>query len=381
MYAYVDETGNDGPNVFNPDQPFFMTGALVTRGDFDLVYGHVLKQLSSERKLNGLHAKQLGQAGVDVVADDILRLLKKSDARLALVCVEKAYLVVAKVTDTLLDPVENKAVPLHVYNTRVMRMVLLFAIHNILTDELRLLFWSAATSRKETESTELFGRFCGELLPRTELIADKRAKEILVDAIVWGRDHPGDFNLHPGTKFVRHGQNPNIVGFLNLLECLELQSKAWNSKLKRLKHDRQMEFEVSLRYWHELMSTGPEVMVRTAWDAPEKKFQLVMDSQFEMSSSSDSAGIQVIDIVLWLTRRMMLGAEVPDGAGRLLRYIEKRTTMRQFSFDGMQQQLRGMLHELYAPPFGPEQEAAGKMFSEELEARRQKAMRMHLEGR
>lgn len=54
--------------------------------------------------------------------------------------------------------------------------------------------------------------------------------------------------------------------------------------------------------------------------------------------------------------------------------------MRQFGFQGMQERLREMLHELYVRPFGPEQEAAGKSFAGELEARRQTAMQMHIEG-
>jgi hypothetical protein len=39
VFAYVDETGNTGANIFDEDQPDFFTGALVTKSNFDLVYG------------------------------------------------------------------------------------------------------------------------------------------------------------------------------------------------------------------------------------------------------------------------------------------------------------------------------------------------------
>ena len=31
MFAYVDETGNTGKNIFDLDQPDFFTGALITK--------------------------------------------------------------------------------------------------------------------------------------------------------------------------------------------------------------------------------------------------------------------------------------------------------------------------------------------------------------
>ncbi len=39
IYAYVDETGNTGHNLFDEVQPDFFTGALITKGDFDVAFG------------------------------------------------------------------------------------------------------------------------------------------------------------------------------------------------------------------------------------------------------------------------------------------------------------------------------------------------------
>ena len=38
LFAYVDETGNTGHNLFDEAQPDFFTAALVTKGDFDIQY-------------------------------------------------------------------------------------------------------------------------------------------------------------------------------------------------------------------------------------------------------------------------------------------------------------------------------------------------------
>jgi hypothetical protein len=35
LYAYIDETGNTGHNLFDEAQPDFFTAALITKGNFD----------------------------------------------------------------------------------------------------------------------------------------------------------------------------------------------------------------------------------------------------------------------------------------------------------------------------------------------------------
>jgi hypothetical protein len=45
---------------------------------------------------------------------------------------------------------------------------------------------------------------------------------------------------------------PKMVAFMNLLDGMERQSKAWGRPIRQIKHDRQTQFEKSLAYMHEL---------------------------------------------------------------------------------------------------------------------------------
>jgi hypothetical protein len=38
MWAYVDESGNTGNRIFDEEQPLFVTAAMATKTNFDLVY-------------------------------------------------------------------------------------------------------------------------------------------------------------------------------------------------------------------------------------------------------------------------------------------------------------------------------------------------------
>jgi len=39
MWAYVDETGNTGNRIFDPDQPLFITAAMMTGSGIDAAAG------------------------------------------------------------------------------------------------------------------------------------------------------------------------------------------------------------------------------------------------------------------------------------------------------------------------------------------------------
>lgn len=377
MFAFVDETGHTGPNIFDPSQPYFMTGALMTRSDFDMVHGLRLKAAAARIGVEAFHAKLLKQSGIDGVAADLLGALKRADARLLIARVEKKYLLAAKVADTLLDPYENKAVPRHVYNMRVLRMALLFKLSAIMTEDLAKVFWDALMNKAEDKACGLFSQFCGDLLPRCTLIPDARSREILSHALAWARDNPTSFYLHPGTRFIRQGSSPNIIGFINLLDGLQAQSDAWQRPLVRLKHDRQIEFQESLQRWHKLLSSASDEPVFTAWGEPMRKVQTVAGSEFVVSSSADSPGLQAIDIVLWLAKRVLAGEGPSSASLRLLRFIGNRTTLREFTFSSIDKRMSERVAALDALPVGEAQLAAAMQMRERFEQERLQAIADH----
>src|SRR5690349_10681778 len=95
MFAYVDETGNTGENVFDQNQPAFVTAAILTKSDFDMVYTGRMKKLAKQLGVPELHAYKLGMGRIEEIADDLLKVLKAADARFYLSRVEKKYLVTA----------------------------------------------------------------------------------------------------------------------------------------------------------------------------------------------------------------------------------------------------------------------------------------------
>jgi hypothetical protein len=81
MYAFVDETGNTGGNLFDADQPVFLTAALITRSDFDKSHRVAFESICERTEGGKLHASELGFGGIEQIAGQTLKLLKAADAR------------------------------------------------------------------------------------------------------------------------------------------------------------------------------------------------------------------------------------------------------------------------------------------------------------
>ena len=57
MYAYIDETGNTGLDIFNEMQPFFMNLAVMSEEDIAISYQKEFNQILSRLQIEELHGK------------------------------------------------------------------------------------------------------------------------------------------------------------------------------------------------------------------------------------------------------------------------------------------------------------------------------------
>ena len=93
MYAYIDETGNTGKNIFDKEQPLFLTAALISKVNFDFLERDNFLRIAERFGKNALHANELGESAVESYASDLLSILEHRDCRFFISRVEKRYLV------------------------------------------------------------------------------------------------------------------------------------------------------------------------------------------------------------------------------------------------------------------------------------------------
>ncbi len=377
MHAYVDETGNTGLAIFDKTQPLFITAAMITKSDFDLLRGQDLARVAAKVGQPALHAAELGTAKIELVAKDLLKLVKAHDARFVLCRVEKRFLAASKVFDTYFDGGENLAVPWAAYNLRHLRMTLVFKIAAcILDEEVARTVWEGITSDRADKSVAVFVKAAREMLNRVERVPDERSREIIRDAMEWAIANPENFSVHTKDKVNRLAHSPNLVAFVNLLTGVERASKAWGRSCTEIVHDRQSQFERTFRQYHELVSNAsPEVI---EWPGePPISMRNVPGSRLRVATEKTSPGLQVIDVVLWLFKRVIAGHEVGPNAAKLLHRVYARAWQNDFSFNGVGNQVERQLDDIMDRPMSEEQLQLGRDMVAHGEERRKAVMRQY----
>jgi hypothetical protein len=366
MFVYVDEAGNTGGNLFDDDQPWFLTIGLITRANFDVLEPRLF---ANGIGANGdFHANSVGLDNIEKIAPALLAAAKRHDARFCVSRLEKLYLATTKVVDTIFDSHENKAVPWHVYNLRRLRLLMLFKLaHYVLDRDVVKLFWDALMHKNSKRSVELFVQACKAILARVGNLPDARSRELVAQAFTWAIENYDKITVHTDTKLARYGHMPNMVAFMNLLDGMERQSKAWGRSIQQIKHDRQTQFEKSLAYMHELYSNADPTPIK--WPGvPPMSVQKAIGSKFVVSNRFESPGIQLVDIVMWLFGRLNNGDYLGEQSQRLINYVLRRGAYFDFSFKGVYANLDREMRPIMEAPFSEEQLVRAKEMMERMEA-------------
>jgi hypothetical protein len=380
MYAYADESGNTGANIFDPQQPMFLTAALITKTNFDILHKANIRSIANFLGEPELHANELGPDRVEQYAGRLLRIIKKTDAGFFISRVEKRYLATTKLVDTLFDSYENKAVPWHIYNLRPLRLMMVFKIATILEEDTAKKFWAALMEPKRDRAYALLLESLEDISRNVQQLPDERSRSLINEAIAWAMKNPEEIYLHTNSKAARMEHLPNIAMFPNLLEGIEKHSQLWKRPVREIIHDRQSQFEKTLKAWHELTSNAAPGVI--TWTMGEKySVRRVPGSVFRISSAEESAGIQVIDTILWLFKRVLEDKPLGVDSEKLMIHIFRRAHQHDMSFESVGRWLDTYFSELYAKPFGPEDEERGREFLRIAEERRQRELAEYAENK
>jgi len=373
MFAYVDETGNTGSNLFDPAQPTFMTSALLTKKEFDFFHSQAVKKLAAKLGVDALHANELGLTRIEAIAADLLQVITVSGAQFLFCVVKKPDLAATKLFDTLFDSGENFAVPWHAYNVRPLRLLLLFKVTALLDENLTKRFWSCLMELNKDRAVQAFVEVVRELAARVGRLPDARSRQIVSEGFQWALDNPDAIYFHSNSKSLRRGHLPNMVAFPDLLRGIDNHSKKWKKKVEKIIHDRQSEFGASLREWHTMYSNAkPDPLFMPLGEV--HYVRRVAGSDFLIMPSPESAGLQVADVILWLFKQVERGVRLQGACSRLMQYAFNNSLYYEFSLQSMSDYLHEFLTMLQKKPLTDENLAAGQKLLDGMEARRQENM-------
>jgi len=374
VLAFTDETGNTGLNLFDSKQPFFWTGTLLTPVDWDSLPREIHQACLERAGCAELHGNYLGFAGIERIAGRLIMLLERYRAQFLFTRLEKRHFAATKFVDTLLDSGLNQAVSNFHYGIRFHRLYLAHIIVALLDSDDREEFWDLVYPHADAKG---FARILRRLEGRIYThVRDERTCQLLLDAVAWGLVHPQP--LLEGTRSPL--DSPNVAALTLLVHELHRGNDDGGVSIKTFVHDEQQQFgkylqlafDVSKRFGHADPTSPLALMINI-------KEMTTFDCQFRITTSRTSFGLQVLDVVLWLTKRFTDGPDSVQGMCReLAEFVSKSGFISEFTQESMLREVERGWNVVASLPMTPEEEQKGRELFRQIEESRLERMRSSL---
>lgn len=367
-FAYADESGNSGLKLFGDQQDTFWTGTLISFADLDTSYATLHRELLELTGKSELHGNELGFGRIERVAGRLAWFIREKKLRFSFVRIFKPYLATSKMFDLAFDSGANPAVPPQAYGVRLLRLINLLHFAQLLSKEDLNEFWELF----QAQSPDRFGKLLGVIRDRVQGTPyDKRSVQILTESLDWASKHP-DAVLDPFDE----GDSPNFVAFTALFDHLHAFHKETGHTIGSFVHDEQDQFVPKFSEAFEFLTNfhGDESSPLSVISdiSPISSF----DCNLLVRSSKDSFGLQLIDVCMWMVKRVMEKKDVPRGhCATLWECLIQRSSIKDYDFDTLIQEIAAGADTLAQRELTDEQLADARRNLDAIEdARRQRLL-------
>ncbi len=367
LFAYTDESGNTGQNLFDETQPHFWTATLLTNADVDLTGQTVHQTWLSRLQVPELHGSALGIGKINKISAELMAFLQAHSSRFVFTQIEKRFHAAARLSFTVLDSDFNKAVsPMHDL-TSIFHRKMALDIFSFLTHSEAKAFWSAYETRNLSQFLQILDNLRLRIYERH---TDNRGRQLLLDALSWASANPHE--ILRSTRTDR--DSPNVLALDLLLGGIHKTTEG-RSRIVRFCHDEQKQFGRAMTNSFELAKN-----VRGFTDKSTLLFRMERTEKFlcpiEMTSSQQSIGLQITDVVLYLMSQYLGNSYQPrmDDCGTLCEYVAQNSELEVFTYDGLKDSFMGQYSELMNREFTPDQIAKAQQLRDQIEEHRVNSM-------
>ena len=344
MYAYIDESGNTGNHLFDEAQPVLYYGLLTCKKNLDFIAEPGLARLRLELGVDRIHASQLGIARLVPVARWLCDFQKKHDLRFDIYRVMKKDHVILSFFDQVFDSGMNDAVP-HSWYFGPMRFLVLQEIAKLFDKDIAKKAWNTRLDQSPQRCAEELKQLCNQLCERAQGFPDARLREISTGAFKWAAKYPEKISYGASNQESALQISPNLVGFQQVLTGLAARSQKMNRDVRRIIVDRQNEFNTAQDWladiYRKMKKVGPMPLMP---GMPPIDWTHMPDTPLEFIAGDQSAGLEIVDVYLWLMKRVFENKQTSKEAQALLYGQRHRGRTDEVSLAGIEQRWRHLRH-------------------------------------
>lgn len=378
LHFYVDESGNTGTNLFDENQPMLHYGVLSSQLDLDKKAVNLISAARTKLNVARLHATELGFKGLENIVEYLFEFERKFNPEFGIYRVAKLDYALMCFFDQVFDQGLNPAVTWSGYWTPL-RYILLFKLSSLFDIDTLKDAWNARIELDDNKAEALLSRVCKKLLKNIHFLPDKRSQQIISDVLQWASSNPEELHYNCNSEEDILTVTPNIVGFQLVMHGIANRVGSPDTPA-RIIVDRQSQFNKAqktlARFYehardrHPIWMIGPGMPVMDLTNIPK--------APIEIQSSSASIGLELVDIYLWLTKRVIEGTTIRGTLRDLLSLRVHSIDEHEVSLESLHKEWSPFFENL--PELTPEKKELGKKIVEEEEKRRQSAIKNYKKG-
>jgi hypothetical protein len=338
VFFFVDESGHTGANLFDSEQPTLYYGVLSSSNHLDYVAEHLLVPLRNKLGVDRLHAAELGNGELVKIADKLASIQKRFRLRFDLYSVKKCDHAVISFFDQVFDHGVNPAITWTGYWTPL-RYPLLLKVAYLFDDGLARRAWSARTKTDDKAAASELVAVCEALRSRVSELPDARSRELIGDTLSWAIAHPHEISYNVSDKKQMLQVTPNIIGFQLVMHGIASRLRASGDSASRIIVDRQTQFNTAQKTLAALFARAAGIRMPMGPGLPEINFHGMPTVPIDVKAGTESAGLELTDIYLWLFKRAMENKVIAAELRPLLNYQINRGRTDQVSLTAIAERL------------------------------------------
>jgi len=321
LYFYVDESGHTGTNLFDENQPVLYYGVLSSKVNLDVLAENELSILRKRLGVKRLHASELGNGGLVQIVDGLVNLQKKYDLRFDIYRIAKPDHALICFFDQVFDQGLNPAITWSAYWTPL-RYPLLLKLSSLFDENILKIAWSARIELNDEKANAGLIEVCRTIKERVIKLPDERSRTLIYDALNWAQNNPSKIQYNAKRKKDLLSISPNLIGFQSVMHGIASRLKKNNKNASIITVDQQSQFNKGQKTFAELcVSVKDAPLLSIGPGLPEINFKHMPTIPLSFKSGTESAGLEVVDVYIWLFKRMLEHKKI---ANELLPFINKQ---------------------------------------------------------
>lgn len=376
MFFYVDESGHTGSELLDSAQPILYYGVISSDLNLDVLAEERLVPLRKRLNVKRLHAAELGVSKLAIIASELLAIQKRFNLRFDFYQVNKPDHAIICFFDQVFDQAMNPAVTWSSYWTPL-RYILLLKLAYLFEEDDARLAWSARIDTDRERANKKLVSVCQRIGRKVYQLPDARSRQLIAEALIWASQNPDAIAYNDSHRDAVKQISPNIIGFQFVMKGIASRILQRGRAASKIIVDRQSEFNKVQKTLADFFVSASGIEVATGRGMPKISFASMPKTPIEFAAGTDSAGLELVDIYLWIFKRVFEGKEMAKQLMPLYNCQLARGNTDEVSLKAISLRWEKYFTQMPAlEDFSQEQLAAARAIMDSEERRRQSAVEL-----